>query len=258
VTDNNRDIWVIDLQRLVPQRVTFDAGADWSPVWSPDGSRLMFAASRSMDTVNRILEKSSTGAGDETRIDVGNTSSIPVNWSLDGQYLTYSRMRANGNSYDMWVLSLSGDRTPRPFLESTFDRIQARISPDSKYVAYSTNESGTFQIVVQTFPDPNGGKWQISGEGGVEPKWRRDGKELYYLALDGKMMAVPITAAASFNAGKPATLFQTSLAMTRNNPARDRRYDVAPDGRFLMVVPMPGGAPLPTTVLVNWEAALKK
>src|SRR4029077_21285722 len=88
VTDNNRDIWVIDLQRLVPQRVTFDVGSDWSPVWSPDGSRLLFAASRIGDSVNRILEKSSTGAGVETRIDVGNTSSIPVNLSPDGQYLT--------------------------------------------------------------------------------------------------------------------------------------------------------------------------
>jgi Tol biopolymer transport system component len=112
VTDNNRDIWVIDLQWLIPQRVTFDAGTDWSPVWSPDGSRLMFAASRSVEPGSRILEKSSTGAGEETRIEVGNTTSIPVNWSPDGQYLTYSRMRANGNGYDMWVLPLSGDRTP--------------------------------------------------------------------------------------------------------------------------------------------------
>jgi dipeptidyl aminopeptidase/acylaminoacyl peptidase len=258
VTENNRDIWVIDLQRLVPQRVTFDPGADWSPVWSPDGTRLMFAASRSNDVTNRILDKSSTGAGMETRVEVGNTSSIPVHRSSDGKYLTYSRMRANGNGYDMWVLSLTGDQTPRAFIESTFDRIQARISPDSNYVAYTTNESGTFQIVVQTFPDPNGGKWQISAEGGVEPKWRRDGKELYYLALDGKLMAVPITGSSPFNAGKPAPLFQTSLTVTRNSPTRDRRYDIAPDGRFLMVVPVPGGAPLPTTVLVNWPAMLKK
>ena len=143
-------------------------------------------------------------------------------------------------------------------LESTFDRIQSRVSPDSRYLAYTTNESGTFQIVVQTFPDPNGGKWQISAEGGVQPKWRRDGRELYYLSLDGKIMSVPVSTGAAFTAGRPMTLFQTPLTVNRRSPTRDRQYDVAPDGRFLISVPAASAAYIPFTVTVNWDAVLEK
>jgi serine/threonine protein kinase/Tol biopolymer transport system component len=253
--DNNRDVWVIDLARAVPQRITFDARGEWSSTWSPDGSRLMFASARG---ANKIIEKSATGAGQETEINVGDASAIPVNWSPDGKYLIYSQVRANGNGFEPWLLPLFGEKKPTPFLQSQYDRIHARISPDSRYVAYTTNESGTQQIVVQTFPDPNGGKWQISGEGGVEPKWRHDGRELYYLALDGKMMAVPITGSPTFTAGKPTALFQTQLTVNKGNPTRDRRYDVTPDGRFLMVIPAASGPALPHTALVNWYAALEK
>jgi Tol biopolymer transport system component len=257
ITDNNRDIWVIDLERSIPQRVTFNPGQDWSASWSPDGSRLIFAGTRlGYVNITKILEKSSTGTGMETAIDVGDVSSIPVHWAPDDKHIIFSRSRANGNGYDTWLLPLFGDRKPAPYLESTFDRNQTRISPDSRFVAYTTNESGTFQIVVQTFPDPNGGKWQITADGGVEPKWRRDGRELYYLALDGKLMAVPISGPA-FNAGKPMELFQTPLTVSRASPTRDRRYDVAPDGRFLLVVPAATTA-LPYTVNVNWDSALKK
>ena len=131
------------------------------------------------------------------------------------------------------------------------------MSPDGRFVAYSTNESGLYQIVVQTFPDANGGKWQISADGGVEPKWRRDGRELYYLALDGKLMAVS-TGGAVFAPGRPVALFQTPLTVNRTQPLRDRRYDVGPDGRFLMVVPAASGAAMPTTVVVNWSTGLER
>src|SRR6185436_13493960 len=142
----------------------------------------------------------------------------------------------NGNGYDTWVVPLTGDRKAVPYIESTFEKSQERISPDSRYVAYTTNETGMYQIVVQTFPDPNGGKWQITADGGIEPKWRRDGKELYYLAPDGKLMVVPVNAGATFSAGKPTALFQTPLTFLRGGPPRDRRYDVAADGRFLIAV----------------------
>jgi Tol biopolymer transport system component/predicted Ser/Thr protein kinase len=258
LTTDNRDIWVIDVDRAVPQRVTFDPGPDWSATWSPDGARLMFATSRAdYKGVNKILEKSSTGAGMETLVQTDDSASIPVHWSPTGNHLIYARMRSTGNGYDSWLLPLTGERKATPFLEGAFDRIQARISPDGRFVAYTTNESGMFQIVVQTFPDPNGGKWTITADGGVEPKWRRDGRELYYLALDGKLMAVPISGPA-FNAGKPTVLFQTPLTVNRGNPTRDRRYDITPDGRFLMVVPAATGAPIPFTIVVNWDAALDK
>jgi eukaryotic-like serine/threonine-protein kinase len=258
IADNNRDIWVIDLERSIPQRVTFDAGGDWTASWSPDGSRLAFASTRaSNENITRIYEKSATGAGTEVALPPGDVSAIPVHWSADDKFIVFSRLRSSGSTarYDTWLLPLSGDRKPTPFLESEFDKVQARVSPDSRFIAYSTNESGTYQVVVQTFPDPNGGKWQVSGQGGVEPKWRRDGRELYYLALDGKLMSVSVGGPA-FTAGRPAVLFQTPLTVNRASPSRDRRYDVAPDGRFLMVVPAASARVLPHTVLINWTAGI--
>jgi Tol biopolymer transport system component len=257
VTNGNGDIWVVDLERSVAQPITFDPSREWTASWSPDGSRLAFASTRS-DSTTRIYEKSSTGAGTETVLPSGDVSSIPVNWSSDGRYIVFSRLRQFGNSagYDTWVLPTFGDRKPAPLLETGFDKFQARVSPNSDFVAYSTNESGTYQIVVQTFPDASGGKWQISADGGVEPKWRRDGRELYYLNLDGKLMSVAI-GGPSFTAGRPVELFQTPLTVNGAQPTRDRRYDIAPDGRFLMVVPSSTSAPTPYSVIVNWTAGLE-
>jgi len=260
VTNGNRDIWVVDVERSVAQPITFDPGSDWTASWSPDGSRLAFASTRSStDGTTKIYEKSSTGTGTETVLPSGDVSSIPVNWSADGKYIVFSRLRqfANSSGYDTWLLPRFGDRKPAPLLESGFDKFQARVSPNSNFVAYSTNESGTYQIVVQTFPDASGGKWQISADGGVEPKWRRDGRELYYLSLDGKLMSVAI-GGPTFTAGRPVELFQTPLTVNRAQPTRDRRYDITPDGRFLMVIPSATGAPTPYSVIVNWTAGLEK
>jgi Tol biopolymer transport system component len=258
LTNGNRDIWVVDLERAVSQPITFDPGPDWTASWSPDGSRLAFGSTRaSTDGTTKIYEKSSTGTGTETVLPSGDVSSIPVNWSSDGKYIVFSRLRQFGNTsgYDTWVMPTFGDRKPAPLLETGFDKFQARVSPHSDFVAYSTNESGTYQIVVQTFPDVSGGKWQITSDGGVEPKWRRDGRELYYLNLDGKLMSVAI-GGPPFSAGRPVELFQTPLTVNRAQPTRDRRYDIAPDGRFLLVIPSATGAPTPYSVIVNWTAGL--
>ncbi len=256
--NNNRDVWVVDLQRSVAQPVTSDSAAlDWTASWSPDGSRLAFASTRiANDGVTKIYEKSSTGAGGETIQPSGDVSSIPVHWSPDGKYIVFSRLRQAGTlSYDTWLLPLFGDRKPAPLFESGFDKFSARVSPNSNLIAYSTNESGTYQIIVQTFPDANGGKWQISADGGIEPKWHRDGRELYYLGLDGKLMAASING-PPFSAGRPVELFQTPLAVNPAQPTRDRRYDVAPDGRFLMVIPSATGPAAPYSVVVNWNVGL--
>ena len=258
VTNGNQDIWVVDLARAVAQPITFDPSREWTASWSPDGSRLAFASTRSSaDGVTKIYEKSSTGTGTETVLPSGDVSSIPVNWSSDGKYIVFSRLRQSANvaGYDTWVMPTFGDRKPAPLLETGFDKFQARVSPHSDFVAYSTNESGTYQIVVQTFPDTSGGKWQITADGGVEPKWRRDGRELYYLNLDGKLMSVVI-GGPPFTAGRPVEMFQTPLTVNRSQPTRDRRYDIAPDGRFLMVIPSATGAPTPYSVIVNWTAGL--
>jgi hypothetical protein len=152
---------------------------------------------------------------------------------------------------------MSPERKATPLIESPFDKAQARISPDGRWFAYATNDSGMYQIVVQSFPDLNGGKWQVTAQGGIEPKWRADGRELFYLALDGKLMAVPVKSGRMFEAGTPAPLFQTPLGVSRTQAPRDRRYDVAADGRFLIAVPE-GAAAAPLTVIVYWTAGLPR
>jgi serine/threonine protein kinase len=258
VSNNNDDIWVMDLSRGVPSRITYDPARDWTAQWSPDGSRLAFgSAGRNANGASQIYQKSSSGVGTEEMIPTDG-SAVPVNWSPDNKYILFSRAN-KGNVNDTWLLPLFGDRKPKPFLESPFDKIQAQVSPDSRWVAYSTNESGAFQIVVQSFPDPNGGKWQISVDGGVEPRWKHDGRELYYLAPDGKLMSVSIKGDRGIEAGRPTTLFQTGLTVNRARPDRDRHYDITRDGqRFLFVIPAGRGNTTTATVLVNWSTLFKQ
>jgi Tol biopolymer transport system component len=209
VTDNNRDVWMIDLARGVPSRLTFDPASDWTPVWSPDGSRIAFASGRNNGT--HIYAKASSGVGSDTLMFNSAATEIPVSWSHDGRYIVFSRFKPTGAAgVDTWLLSLTGEPMASSFIDSPFDKAQARISPDGRWIAYTTNDSGMYQIVVQSFPDPNGGRWQITAQGGIEPKWRRDGSELYYLALDGNLMSVPVKEAGAgrtFEAGTPAVLF---------------------------------------------------
>jgi serine/threonine protein kinase len=254
LTGSNRDIWVIDIARAVPSRITFDAAIDWTPSWSSDGSRLMFGSSRAG---THIYQKSSSGVGSEELVFNSDRVEIPVHWSPNGRYVVFSRPKGSTNTlpYDTWTLDVM-EKKATAFNESPFDKLHARISPDGRWLAYATNDSGMYQIVVQSFPDPNGGKWQITAQGGVEPKWRRDGRELYYLALDRKLMAVPIKTDRTFAAGTPEPLFETELALNRNQPSRDRRYDVAADGRFLIVTTVGTTGPAPVTAVVNWTSGL--
>jgi len=254
-TNNNRDIWVIDIARAVPSRITFESGIDWSPSWSSDGNRLVFGSNRTGD--NNIYQKASSGVGSDELVFQSTENEIPVHVSHDGKYVVFSRpIGTNAPAWDTWVLDTT-EKKASAFLTSPFDKVFARVSPDSRWIAYATNDSGMYQIVVQSFPDPNQGKWQITAQGGIEPKWRRDGRELYYLALDGTLMAVPIKADKTFVAGTPERLFETQLPVGRTLSTRDRRYDVAPDGRFLIVTPSSGNSgPAPMTAVVNWFSGL--
>jgi serine/threonine-protein kinase len=159
--------------------------------------------------------------------------------------------------HNTWLMPVEGEHKASPYLETGFDKFHARVSPNGRWIAYSTYESGTYQIAVQTFPNASGGKWQISAEGGVEPKWQHDGRELYYPGFDGKLMAISISG-PDLVAGRPEMLFQTTLTTGRNQQTRDRRYDVSPDGRFLLEVPAATTAPPPITVILNWTAKLER
>jgi hypothetical protein len=183
----------------------------------------------------------------------------PNDWSLDGNFLIYDDHTTQQE--DLWIVPMAGDRKPIPFLATPADETFGQFSPDTKWIAYSSDESGRREVYVQGFvpdhvPAAGIGKWQMSTAGGDKPRWRRDGKELYYLAPDGKMMAVPVkSTATTFELGAAIPLFETHLSGMVFAP-----YDVAPDGRFLINTAMEEAAVngSPITVVLNWATGLKK
>src|SRR5262249_13585860 len=261
-----RYVWVIDLPRGVPTKLTFGPGRDSTPVWSPDGSRVVFAH----DDENRVFKlyaKASSGAGTDDLLFTGDSNErfAVQDWSLDGRYIIFTRSKPWASITrvrHLWAFPTFGDRKPFALLQSSFNQVHAQLSPDGRWLAYDTNESGMYQVVVQSFPDSAGGKWQVTAAGGVEPRWGRDGRELYYLALDGKLMAVSAKADHPFEAGQPASLFPTTVTVSPTLGAESDdayQYDVTPDGqRFLLLSYRPAGNSAPTaiTTVVNWTAGL--
>ena len=239
------DIWVRDLKRGVSSRFTFDTDDAFAPLWSPDGRRIVYTVGAD------LFEKASEGLGEEKLLVKSDELKFACDWSRDGKYLAYSS-QGKETGFDVWVLPMFGDRKPVPFLKTQFAELRPVFSPDGRYLAYQSNESGRSEIYLQSFPGP-GGKWQISTSGGIEPHWRGDGKELYYRAPDGKLMAVDVQAGTTVTAGAPQPLFQgrfdSAVAREHYIPARDGK-------RFLVVAPLGREAMTPTTVVLNWNADL--
>jgi Tol biopolymer transport system component len=251
----NFDIWLLDLVRGGLTRLTFDAGQDSLPVWSPDGMRIAFSSNRK-STWDLYL-KASNGSGIEDSLPDTPSAEIAQGWSRDGRFLLY----ITGNSktgLDLWALDMTTrEHQSRVVANTPFDETMADLSPDGRWVAYQTNESGRFEIVVQAFPDA-GGKWQVSTGGGAAPRWRADGREIYFLAPDATMMAVPVTASGpTFEAGTPASLFPTRI-LTGGSPVNRPQYAVARDGRFLINQSVNEAASAPITLLMHWTPAEKK
>jgi len=247
------DIWLLDLSTGAKTRFTFDKAADFEPVWSPDGTRIVFASDRS-GTLD-LYEKSSTGSGEDALLATSGGPKHADAWSPDGRFLVYSDVHPK-TRYDIWILPLVGDRKPVAYLRSEFDEGQSQVSPNGRWLAYTSNESGRMEVYVRSFPVPEG-KWQVSSSGGADPRWRRDGNELFYIAADGKLMALPVETGSVFEAGRPRPLFDTAVKDLWED-ARNH-YEVTPDGdRFLVVRPMEHVGSLPFTVVVNWTAALPR
>ena len=247
-----RDIWLIDLARGTPLRFTFSPADDWVPVWSPDGSRIAFASDQGGP--GNLYQKSSSGGVNEEQILSTSERKWPSDWSPDGRFIVYASASPR-TKLDLWVLPMDGDRKPVPYLQSDFNEDQARFSPDGRYIAYCSDESGRYEVYVQTFPT-SGKKWQISTGGGAQPRWRRDGRELFYISPERKVEVVDIHADGStFEAGTPKALFQTRLP---GYPIARSTYDVTADGqRFLINNLSEGASSAPITVVVNWMADLK-
>ncbi len=202
-----------------------------------------------------LYQKPANGGREELLIETGATGAFPTSWSLDGRLLVYAAAGSK-TSYDLWTLPLDGDRTPRPLLQSSFIETQGQLSPDGRWIAYTTDETGTREVWVQSVP-PSGARWQISTDSGSEPRWRRDGGELYYIAGNGILMAVSIkTTLTTFAPAAPQPLFQTRRPFS--SPLHTN-YSPAADGQRFLINTVAGDVPPPTpiTVFLNWSEGLK-
>jgi Tol biopolymer transport system component len=202
--------------------------------------------------VQNLYQASSDRSGSEELLLRTSAWKSPNDVSPDGRFLVYETIDPR-TAIDLWILPLSGDRKPRPFANTSFGEYAAQFSPDGRWVAYTSSESGRDEVYVQAFPGP-GGKWQISTAGGRTPKWRRDGKQLFYFGSDGRLTVAEVRLSPSFESGSPAPLFKIPLL-----DSTDRQYDVSPDGtRFIGNVLSGSTEVQPLTVVLNWSAGLEK
>jgi eukaryotic-like serine/threonine-protein kinase len=252
----NWDVWLLDVGRNTSTRFTYEQVRAGFPVWSANGSDVIFGSVDEGEA--NLYLKPASGAGNERLLlNAGPEFKYATNSSRDGRFLLYTAENAKTKS-DLWVLSLDGDHEPVPFLRTEFNERSGQFSPDGRWVAYTSDESGRDEIYVREFSSGPGvgsadgaGKWLISKGGGTDPRWRGDGNELFYVASDGKLMSVGISAKPAFEAGVPKPLFQLPPGFIGG--------DVTADGqRFLIGVPVAQSAAAPFTVVMNWQTSLKK
>jgi eukaryotic-like serine/threonine-protein kinase len=252
ISDNgNGDIWIRDLTRGVTTRFTFDPEREFDPIWSPDGRKIVYSKQgKNWD----LYIKDASGAGEAEVLFASGEDKYASDWSKDGRYLIFHSLNKD-TSWDVWALpmTMTGEKKPMVLAHTKFPEHSASLSPDGRYLAYRSNESGRNEVYVQEFPEAKS-KWQVSAEGGTDPFWKGDGREIYFRSRDSRIMAVPVLPGATFSTGTPQALFQArfSLANARG------LFRPTPDGqRFLVLSPLPKETIPPTTVVLNWASALK-
>jgi Tol biopolymer transport system component len=248
------DIWIYGIKQKTWSRFTFRSiSGGGIPSWSPDGQRIAYGFG--YPELPGLYVKRSDGSAPEEALLQVKDGAFPDSWSPDGRYLVYETSNRETGS-DLWVLPLLGDRKPTPFSPTRFDETAGTISPDGHWIAYESDESGRWEVYVRPFPGP-GRRWQISSGGGagsppdwrLEPKWRKDGKELFYVSADWKLVSVPVRLGATFAMGTPTPLF----ALPEGS-----EYDVSGDAqRFLVLAEDQSQPPLPIKVVLNWTSELK-
>ena len=247
------DIWILNVAAGAASRFTFDAG-NFTPVWSPDGRAVAFGSQRheAEGLISGIFRRTASGVGDVEMLVKGRTAVSPTDWSRDGKFIIYQDQDPT-NQLDLWALPLTGDRRPVALVRTAGADSFGQVSPDSRWLAYASSATGRTEVYVQAFPVARG-KWQISTSGGTQPRWRRDGRELFYLAAGGELMAVPVNPGGeSIENGIQVPLFAMPAGF-----GVDFTYDVAADGRRFLVNTIVSDTSQPIVVVLNWPAALKK
>jgi Tol biopolymer transport system component len=256
----NMSLWLVDMSRGTSARVEIDPLKDGrAGVWTPDGRGIFFSSYRD-GRMGDLYKKQMGGLAAPEALVSSNEEKFPLSLSLDGRFLLY-RSLGGATKDKLWVLPLQGNRKPAPFLRTESDEPEARLSPDGRWVAYVSDESGRYEVYLRSFsPDASGqeisdagGKWLISQNGGSSPMWRRDGKELYFIAQDGKLMAVPLPNGPGFQAGVPKALFQAPQVANVGT-----WWSPAPDGKHFLFLAPEAAEESHFTVILNWQAGLKK
>jgi len=249
------DVWTVEWQRGIFSRFTSNPASDNGPIWSPDSTTIAFNSNRG--GIYDIYSKTVGGAGTEKLLYHSTNYKQADDWSPDGRYILFEEINPKTNC-DLMILPLA-DQKAYAYLQSEFNEAHAQFSPDGKWIAYVTDETGRSEIYVQRFPIVAGTKRQVSTAGGDQPIWRKDQKELYYLAADGKLMALPIQTNGTFEPGVPTALFDTHFSYNTLTSSETHQYDVTADGqRFMLdnLAKLPGTVPV--NVMLNWTSLIKK
>jgi eukaryotic-like serine/threonine-protein kinase len=241
-------IWLMDVRRGARTRLTVDGTV---PLWSPDGQFVVFTSGRARGVLD-VYRRQSNGAGDDELVFKSATNKRVHGWSPDGQYIVYVNTDPTTKD-DLWLLPMSRDRTPTPYLRTPFNERGGQVSPDGRWMAYMSDESGSWDVYVQSFPQA-GNKRAISIHGGVQPQWRRDGRELFFLAPDHTLMAVDVRSGPTFDAGVPRVLFRAPIAGDLMNPRN--QYATSADGQRFLIETADVDLPPSIVVVLNWQSAL--
>jgi serine/threonine protein kinase len=249
--NSHNDVWIRDLTRGVSSRFTFGPSTNVDAIWSPDGRQIVYTA-RAKGPGDLFI-KSASATTDPEPLLVDATEKYVSDWSRDGKYILYSARGGDNRAWDLWALPMTGDRKAMPIVRTQFNELWATFSPDGKYVAYQSDDSGRMEVFVQEFPEARN-KWQISTNGGLEAHWSSDGRELYYRS-GRQIVAVPVKLAPTFGAGTPSPVLETRFS---NLIARGL-FRPSPDGqRFLVLAPPTSDGELPASVVLNWTSALAR